>query len=89
MTSSPKEEVPVHQHAEFQSSQEVSINDNDRLGCETYFEHLPKGYYYSRFFLGSLLATGLGLWAAVASFVCPLALHIQRFMSFLILIKQF
>lgn len=38
-------------------------------GYETNFEELPKGYFYSRFFLGSMLATGLGLWAGTASFV--------------------
>lgn len=42
----------------------------DQLGCETDLEQLPKGYYYSRFFVGSMMATGFGLWAAVASFVC-------------------
>lgn len=45
------------------------VQDVDSLGCETDFEHLPKGYYWSRFFIGSMMATGLGLWAAVASFV--------------------
>jgi hypothetical protein len=35
-------------------------------------ELLPKGYFYSRFFLGSIMAVGLGTWAAVASFVCIL-----------------
>lgn len=38
-------------------------------GGATDLEHLPKGYYRSRFFLGSMTATGLGLWAATASFV--------------------
>ena len=38
-------------------------------GYETNFEELPKGYFYSKFFLGSMLATGLGLWAGTASFV--------------------
>ena len=42
----------------------------DIIGCETEFNQLPKGYYCSRFFIGSMMATGLGLWAAVASFVC-------------------
>lgn len=40
-----------------------------RLGCETDFENLPKGYYWNRFFIGSMMATGLGLWAAIASSV--------------------
>lgn len=44
----------------------------ERLGCETDMELLPKGYFYSRFFLGSLMAVGLGTWAGVASFVCHL-----------------
>jgi hypothetical protein len=69
MANSSKEEVTSHQHAEIPSSHSVSIQEHETLGCETDFQHLPKGYYYSRFFLGSLLATGLGLWAAVASFV--------------------
>lgn len=44
----------------------------ERLGCETDMDLLPKGYFYSRFFLGSIMAVGLGTWAAVASFVCLL-----------------
>lgn len=45
----------------------------DRLGCETDLGALPHGYYRSRFFIGSMMATGLGAWAAVASFVRPSA----------------
>ncbi|KAL1895421.1 hypothetical protein Sste5346_005227 [Sporothrix stenoceras] len=38
------------------------------IGYETDLTSLPKGYFYSRFFLGSMLAVGLGLLAAVSSF---------------------
>ena len=41
---------------------------DDLVGFEADFSTLPKGYYYSRFFIGSMLATGLGLWAGVAAF---------------------
>ena len=45
-------------------------NSSDEItGYETNYEELPKGYFYSKFFLGSMLATGLGLWAGTASFV--------------------
>jgi hypothetical protein len=64
-----KEAVYAH-HDEESSPRDLSPRqDDDNLGCETDFEHLPEGYYYSRFFLGSMMATGLGLWAAVSSFV--------------------
>ncbi|CAK7200126.1 hypothetical protein SEUCBS139899_002816 [Sporothrix eucalyptigena] len=38
------------------------------IGYETDLDKLPLGYYRSRFFLGSMLAVGLGLWCAVSCF---------------------
>ncbi|KIV98822.1 uncharacterized protein PV09_09435 [Verruconis gallopava] len=53
--------------------EEASIQTQHRDGEEvTGFEvdeaQLPKGYYYSRFFLGSFFAIGLSLWAGTAAF---------------------
>lgn len=39
------------------------------IGYEATFDELPKGYYTSRFFLGSMLATSFGLWAGTCAFV--------------------
>lgn len=44
-------------------------NSDGVVGYEANLDELPKGYYRSRFFLGSMLATGLGLWAGVCAFV--------------------
>lgn len=40
----------------------------DEGGFQTDTETLPKGYYYSPFFLGSFLAIGLGFWAGNSGF---------------------
>lgn len=69
MAATPPKESPSAQHDEESPPDGSVFQDVDLLGCETNFDQLPKGYYYSRFFLGSMMATGLGLWAAVASFV--------------------
>jgi hypothetical protein len=42
------------------------------VGYETNLDELPKGYYTSKFFLGSMLATALGLWAGTCAFVSDL-----------------
>ncbi|CAK7198048.1 hypothetical protein SEUCBS139899_000706 [Sporothrix eucalyptigena] len=52
--------TPVHQT--------LTATSEAVVGYETDLNALPKGYFYSRFFLGSMLAVGLGLWAAVSSF---------------------
>lgn len=42
---------------------------NDALhGFETDLDNLPKGYYRSSFFLGTMFAVGIGLTAAVGGF---------------------
>lgn len=38
------------------------------IGVETELGRLPKGYYRSKYFLGSFFATGIGLWCAVSTF---------------------
>lgn len=43
------------------------------VGYETNLDELPKGYYTSKFFLGSMLATALGLWAGTCAFVSYLS----------------
>jgi hypothetical protein len=40
----------------------------DSQGYETNVETLPKGYYYSPFFIGTLCAVGLGFWAGLSGF---------------------
>jgi MFS family permease len=46
----------------------VNFSDSSITGFETDVDHLPKGYYTSKFFLGSMLATGLSLTCGVAAF---------------------
>lgn len=43
-------------------------SDNVIHGFETDIEHLPPGYYYSPFFIGSMLAVALSLTCGVAAF---------------------
>lgn len=37
------------------------------VGFEAHQDQLPKGYFYSRFFLGTYFAIGFSLWAGVAA----------------------
>ncbi|ROT39089.1 MFS general substrate transporter [Sodiomyces alkalinus F11] len=46
----------------------MSDSDNEVVGYETTSDELPKGYFRSRFFIGTMLATGVGLWAGTAAF---------------------
>lgn len=48
--------------------EDVDLSDESIVGFETDVEHLPKGYYTSKFFIGSMLATGLSLTCGVAAF---------------------
>lgn len=69
MASTTTKDEASANHDERIPPSQAETEDWAQIGCETDAASLPKGYYYSRFFLGSLMATGLGLWAAVASFV--------------------
>lgn len=44
-------------------------SDGVVTGYETTVEGLPKGYFRSPFFIGTMLATGVGLWGGTAAFV--------------------
>ena len=58
----------AHEHAEAPLDM-VDTNMTDEIhGFQTDFEHLPKGYYRSSFFIGTMLAVGTGLCAAVGGF---------------------
>jgi MFS family permease len=48
-----------------------NTDDNDVIGFTASTDSLPKGYYTSTTFLGSMLATGLGLNAGVAGYGLP------------------
>jgi hypothetical protein len=50
------------------SSDNLSDVDSPIHGFETDVDHLPPGYYRSKFFLGSMIATGLSLTCGVAAF---------------------
>lgn len=41
--------------------------DAQVTGFEADEENLPKGYFYSRFFIGTFLAIGLSLWAGTGA----------------------
>ncbi|EON67606.1 hypothetical protein W97_06974 [Coniosporium apollinis CBS 100218] len=47
---------------------DISANNDEIIGFEADEATLPKGYFTSRFFLGSMLATGLGLMCGVGAF---------------------
>ncbi|KAL2754806.1 hypothetical protein ACRALDRAFT_1082471 [Sodiomyces alcalophilus JCM 7366] len=63
-------------HVEVQPSSFDHANHPDKpfasddvvTGYETTVEGLPKGYFRSRFFIGTMLATGIGLWAGTSAF---------------------
>lgn len=42
-------------------------NSADVTGFEVHEASLPKGYFYSRYFVGSYLAIGFGLWGGTAA----------------------
>lgn len=69
--SSPKLEPIQASHIET-GGDAVSSSDNDLLhtthGFETHLSALPKGYYTSRFFVGSMAATALSLMTGVGAF---------------------
>ncbi|CAK7210672.1 hypothetical protein SEUCBS140593_000909 [Sporothrix eucalyptigena] len=71
--ASPKlEPVAATTHTENIEAGEASASDNDLLGVthgfETDLATLPKGYYTSRFFIGSMAATALSLMTGVGAF---------------------
>ena len=41
--------------------------DTDAIGFDADESSLPKGYYYSPFFLGTFCAIGFSLWAGTAA----------------------
>lgn len=53
------------QHDEARPASESQ--DNGMIGFEADESSLPKGYYYSPFFLGSFCAIGFSLWAGTAA----------------------
>lgn len=65
-----KEINPVEaEHASPISAPEKTFDDDDSLhGFQTNESNLPKGYYRSPFFVGTMFATGLGLSAGVGGF---------------------
>jgi hypothetical protein len=45
----------------------VSDHGNEQVGFDSNEHALPKGSFYSRFFIGSYLAIGIGLWSETAA----------------------
>ncbi|KAL2212630.1 MFS general substrate transporter [Sarocladium strictum] len=69
MAASVSDEKDMTAHHDEEAVRDRSSNGEEHLeGIETELNALPKGYFFSRYFLGSVMAIGLGLWAAVASF---------------------
>jgi hypothetical protein len=54
-------------HAGHSSVASAQHDREEVTGFEIDETQLPKGYYYSRFFIGSFMAIGLGLWAGTAA----------------------
>lgn len=70
-----KSEVSGAEHLSVQDNGETK-SDFDKSqtsaiigGFEADLDDLPPGYFKSRFFLGTFMAIGLGLWAGVGAFV--------------------
>lgn len=66
-------ETPAVSDAESKHHHLEPVKTSETAGGITGFEadadDLPPGYFKSRFFLGSMFAIGMGLWATVAAFV--------------------
>jgi hypothetical protein len=60
-----KQATAIHGTSPSPSTDDVSSNI---VGFETDLDHLPKNYYYSPFFIGSMLATGFSLCCGVGAF---------------------
>jgi hypothetical protein len=58
----------VDGHGSDNTSQGVDLHHADTHGFTADETTLPKGYFRSSFFLGTMMATGLGLAAAVGGF---------------------
>lgn len=57
-----------HAHPSPDTSHKVNQDDDALHGFQTDETSLPKGYYRSPFFVGTMFATGLGLSAGVGGF---------------------
>jgi hypothetical protein len=68
MAFGSKEDTVVHQDDSIHN-QTTPAEENDAVvtGFEADESDLPKGYFLSRFFIGSYLAIGLGLWGGTAA----------------------
>lgn len=53
-------------NADIKEQSQRQVADGD--GFTTDESSLPKGYYYSRYFIGTFIAMGLGFWAGVSGF---------------------
>jgi hypothetical protein len=63
-----KKDPEIHQDEILCDEKSVApANDADITGFETDEADLPKGYFRSRFFLGSYVAIGFGLWGGTAA----------------------
>jgi len=65
MSAISDEKVHVAQHAEDVDHTQQDRGDVSGFDADT--STLPKGYFYSRFIIGSYAAIGFGLWAGTAA----------------------
>lgn len=65
--SSSTKGMPTHTETMEKPRTEHTLN-NEVHGFEIDYDSLPKGYYRSRFFIGTMLATGLALICGTAAF---------------------
>jgi hypothetical protein len=65
MIEDEKQAGVIHDPSPAPSTEDVS---SEIVGFETDLDHLPKNYYYSPFFVGSMLATGFSLMCGVGAF---------------------
>lgn len=68
------EPVEMRQSDQFEHTDElrkidtVTTSGEDVHGFEATLASLPKGYFFSRFFLGTMMAVGMSLWAGTGAF---------------------
>jgi hypothetical protein len=61
------DEAPTSETHDHHEKETVLADDAIVTGFEADEADLPKGYFRSRFFLGSYFAIGLGLWGGTAA----------------------
>jgi hypothetical protein len=71
MAERDEKPVIITEDVATQKSNPAQEADSVQFGFNAELSNLPKGYYRSRFFIGSYLAIGFGVWAGVGALYVP------------------